>query len=471
MKRLPLTTLFLAFFGTLAFRCPAAETPLPLPTQELRKAFADARAARERAVPTPVSNAAGGLAWGEAGWLDSVLSMFEATGDAAHLDYFLRRARVVLALRDSVTGVRDYRGRGLPAWTSNAHYTQGRLEVRQSDGALALVIESAAHSYNNATALALEAGPGHYTLKASNERAKIEESFDLAPSLESIHQVNARSRLVRVRPKAWPASKAALETLSVAKFQMQRMVFSVHTGMIAGPLARFASIVKAHGLKQYRAEAAVLAEAARRALLVHEGEFARESGRGWYSFPYGAPMWCDGCPCPNNYSCAMGRAFVHLNRYDPQKFYSRRIEEVARGLKGDMTVAADGAMQWHYWRGQMVTGWKFGEVRSSRLLSWAGSPSPEDSSHGAIDVEFACMAHRDGFVFTRADIDAIARTLTKRMLMTGGHMNRSTAGTGSAAERFSPPWLALTASHPELVETLRPYVSGVQWLSVFPVRR
>ena len=143
---------------------------------------------------------------------------------------------------------------------------------------------------------------------------------------------------------------------------------------------------------------------------------------------------------------------------------------LASGLKSDMTIQPDGAALWHYWSGEMVTGWKHGELRSKHLLNYAGGPAPEDASHGAIDVEFACMAHRDGIVFGKADVDAIAATLTKRMLRPEGKLSRVTDGTGADAP-FSSPWLALTHSHPELLGKLGEHVSGTQWLSVFPVRR
>ena len=467
------SVLILAFAQTAlagAVCVHAESATLPISAPALRQVYADSRTTREKSVPQPVSNASGGLAWGEASWLDATLSMYEATGDTAYLDCFLKRAKVVLSLRDSVTRTADYAGRMHPAWSAGGHYTMGKMPVKTTDGSTAFVLLSAANNYNTATRVSLTAlNSGAYELRASNERHAVDEKFRLEPDIDIIHRVNTASKLLRISAKDWPVAKTPLAEIPPTNFKTDRMVFSVHTGMICGPLARFASIVKGHGLKQYIAQAQWMAEAARKALLVHEAEFMTEGDRGWYAFPHGAPMWCDGCPCPNNYSCAMGRAFVHLNRYDPQRFYHRRIAQIASGLKHDTSIQPDGTALWHYWSGLMITGWKYGEIRSKHLLQYQGNAAPEDASHGAIDVEFACMAHRDGIVFTQADVDAIAATLTKRMLRPGGKLSRVTDGTGADAP-FSSPWLALTHSHPELIEKLGAHVSGTQWLSVFPVR-
>lgn len=69
------------------------------------------------------SNETGGLAWGRSYVLQAYLSMYRATGDAHYLNKFIAGADQALAARDSVRGVKDYRGLSLPAWRAAGNYT------------------------------------------------------------------------------------------------------------------------------------------------------------------------------------------------------------------------------------------------------------------------------------------------------------------------------------------------------------
>ncbi|RJQ29718.1 MAG: hypothetical protein C4589_04475 [Peptococcaceae bacterium] len=63
------------------------------------------------------------LAWGESYVMDAYVTMYDATGDTRYLDKLVTHANAVLAQRDSVRGVTDYRGLSLPAWR-NGRYTK-----------------------------------------------------------------------------------------------------------------------------------------------------------------------------------------------------------------------------------------------------------------------------------------------------------------------------------------------------------
>ncbi|KAF1085956.1 Y_Y_Y domain protein [Sporotomaculum syntrophicum] len=62
------------------------------------------------------------IAWDESHIMRSYLLMYEATKDKQYLNKFIEHADSVLARRDSVRGVTDYRGLSLPAWRSG-YYT------------------------------------------------------------------------------------------------------------------------------------------------------------------------------------------------------------------------------------------------------------------------------------------------------------------------------------------------------------
>ncbi|KUK52380.1 MAG: hypothetical protein XD78_2007, partial [Desulfotomaculum sp. 46_296] len=61
------------------------------------------------------------IAWDESYLLRAYLFMYESTGDKHYLDEFTEHADTFLTRRDSVRGVKDYRGLSLPAWRSGKY--------------------------------------------------------------------------------------------------------------------------------------------------------------------------------------------------------------------------------------------------------------------------------------------------------------------------------------------------------------
>ncbi|HHV72397.1 MAG TPA: GyrI-like domain-containing protein, partial [Clostridia bacterium] len=56
------------------------------------------------------------LSWNQSYVMASYVTMYEATGDTYYLDRFIDHADSVLKTRDSVRGVKDYRGLSTPSW-------------------------------------------------------------------------------------------------------------------------------------------------------------------------------------------------------------------------------------------------------------------------------------------------------------------------------------------------------------------
>jgi len=69
------------------------------------------------------------LAWGESYVLDAYVTMYEATGDTYYLDKFITHGKGVLAQRDVVRGVSDYRGLKLPAWRNGSYTSNGQYAI------------------------------------------------------------------------------------------------------------------------------------------------------------------------------------------------------------------------------------------------------------------------------------------------------------------------------------------------------
>ncbi|MGI6685257.1 MAG: Ig-like domain-containing protein [Bacillota bacterium] len=69
------------------------------------------------------NNENGALAWDESYVMRGYLEMYQATKDTKYLDKFIVHGDSVLKQRDSVRGVKDYRGLSLPAWRGGPRYT------------------------------------------------------------------------------------------------------------------------------------------------------------------------------------------------------------------------------------------------------------------------------------------------------------------------------------------------------------
>jgi hypothetical protein len=113
---------------TSAPPAPTAPAPAvaPKPTEAMRAFMArfDAADAAGGAWYSDGPNGRNGdLAWGTSYVMMSYVEMFQATGEVRYLDKLAKMSDDVLMQRDSVRGVRDYRGDLKPAW-QNEGYTK-----------------------------------------------------------------------------------------------------------------------------------------------------------------------------------------------------------------------------------------------------------------------------------------------------------------------------------------------------------
>ncbi|MFI6827147.1 hypothetical protein ACIBG5_08600 [Kribbella sp. NPDC050241] len=85
----------------------------------------------------------GAVGWGEAYVLQSYLLMWEAYRDLYYLDKTIDHADHMLATRDSVRGVTDWRGLSLPAWRIYWPYSAGGLALADVLGRPSLRLRTA----------------------------------------------------------------------------------------------------------------------------------------------------------------------------------------------------------------------------------------------------------------------------------------------------------------------------------------
>ncbi|MGH3469936.1 MAG: hypothetical protein ACRDQF_19630 [Thermocrispum sp.] len=386
----------------------------------------------------------GALAWGQSYIQVALMRMYDAFGDRRYLYDLVGHVDDVLASRDSVRGVTDYRGLSLPAWRAHYPYTMGGVDLLDASGRQTLQVRSVRTPIEQLLTLKptevepfidVNVAPGPsvetFTLTVTHRNFGVIEVFDDL----SMDPASPKYVVTRVHAR-WPTfnsvtvkdlrpTPAAAGDPAPGTFSMRSLphVFAVHTGQIVHPIAWFArTVLQTPTLRRdpvLRAKAESYIDAAEAAIAVHDEEWREnDSGEGWYVFRKGDPSGFDGAEQPANQFLAPGRAQLHLAAVTGKRIYADRAAKMARTLRNQLTVDSDNAYVWHYWPtwGWVSNGWQKSDDVSEFRLSFCCARQIEDISHAHIDVDFAVQAFRDRVAFTGADMQHFAKTFTRNLI-------------------------------------------------------
>lgn len=385
----------------------------------------------------------GALAWGQSYIQVALLRLYDAYRDRRYLYDLVGHVDDVLATRDSVRGVTDYRGLSLPAWRGGYPYTNGAVDLTDADGRPTLQVRSVRSPIEELVTLkptettpfidvAVSAGSaaGTFKLTITHRNFDVTEVFDdlsMDPASPDyvVSQVHAAwPTFNSVTAKDLRESPAAGAAPAHGTFSMRSLphIFAVHTGQIVHPIAWFArTVLETPTLRRdpvLRAKAEGYVDAAEAAIGVHDEEWREnDQGEGWYVFRRGDPSGFDGTEEPANQFLAQGRAQLHLAAVTGKRIYADRTAKMARTFQNQLTVDADNAYTWHYWPtwGRVYNGWQKSDDVSEFRLSFCCAQQMEDVSHGHIDVDFAVQAFRDRIAFTGKDMQHFAKTFTRNL--------------------------------------------------------
>jgi len=217
----------------------------------------------------------------------------------------------------------------------------------------------------------------------------------------------------------------------------KRYAWAVHTGMITAP------IIEGLWLARDRTDAKGVLSSARRAALLKSMRFAvdthadqwRNGSRDGEGHLHGVSL---SKHLPLNMQNALGRSYVWLSRLTGEKEYARRARALLTFLENRLRRVGD-AYVWSYWPPLGGPGTGF-----------------EDISHGAINVDFACLGADRGWVFTAKDVERLRRTLLGKVLAkkTPADTVGGTGTTGRYAGQIGR-WLSLAEGHPAAWKRIR----------------
>ncbi|MGH3728305.1 MAG: hypothetical protein ACRDTU_06085 [Micromonosporaceae bacterium] len=385
----------------------------------------------------------GALAWGQSYIQVGMMRMYDATRDVRHLHELVDHIDNVLATRDSVRGVKDYRGLSLPAWRSGYPYTMGAVDLADASGRPILQVRSArtpiermlrlkpteVEPYIDVTVSA-GATADRFKLTVTHRNFDVTEDFDnlsMDPAspdyvLTRVHAAWPTSNSITVKDLRESPGAGAAPVHGAFPMRSLPAVFGVHTGQIVHPIAWFArTVLESQALRQdrvLRAKAENYVDAAEAALAVHDEEWREnDRGEGWYVFAKGNPSGFDGAEQPANQFLAPGRAMLHLAAVTGKSSHADRVAKLARTFRNQLTVDPEQAYTWHYWPtwGRVFNGWTKADDVSEFRLSQSSARQIEDISHAHLSVDFAVQAFRDRVGFTGRDMRRLANTFTRKL--------------------------------------------------------
>ena len=243
----------------------------------------------------------------------------------------------------------------------------------------------------------------------------------------------------------------------------QRVVWLVHSGMIAAPLVRFALLVRERPKipVRHRSVAREYYTTALRALAVFSTEYQEDArtGEGQYLLEAGAPVAAADSfvarPLPLNQDAVAGYLHLLVWRMSGSQRHLRRALAIGRRLRNHL-IPVENRYVWRYWGAD-----------GQRIFNAAW----EDISHGALDVQFAHALFTEGLLFDQRDMLALSQTLLSRSTGTG--FLRRVEGDEPDITRLDPKcqrlwrrrysdasgrWLALSSVSPDLYEKVSLYM-------------
>lgn len=396
---------------------------LSLEPRAVYSALFEALSAGERLMYT--DNLTGRIVWNEAPFMESLLNMYELTGDGMYLERFVEHADHVLMNRDDRAGRVDFAGRSRPGWQIGGYYTLGVPFVIPDDwGNPSLEIQGIHRSGNDHTAVeVVRETDDVFTLIVRNDfrrSSPLEVRFENL-TIETIEdRVNAElspDSWIRVRVIGDSPPQPGVYPLT----QTYRMVLhELHTPIIGIPFLRFADLVfGSDDLTFYRTKAEEYVMAVEESFRDYEGSWREDTGGGYFVFEPDGRFWASGFPVPYNGLSANGRFLIWLWKVADQAEYRDKAAMLAQKVRTGISFLPDGTITMPYWVRDSLpyTGWedRFADPVNGLYVRADPDPGTEDVSHFMLTLHFMIEAWQAGLVFQESDLEAVVRTFNQRL--------------------------------------------------------
>ncbi|AGL03389.1 Ig-like domain-containing protein [Desulfoscipio gibsoniae] len=196
----------------------------------------------------------------------------------------------------------------------------------------------------------------------------------------------------------------------------QNMHYAMATGIIATPLAQFATVVKSDpALANYKTKANIYVQAAKDAMAIHDKPSNSQ-------YIYSDNNWIEDSNTlylrrPVNMNVAYGSALLAIYEATGDKAYYDKGKKIANYFKPLLTVnPSTSGYYWKYFPGHS----SYGNVI-------------EDLSHSTLGAEFAYLAYKNG-IYNSTDMQRLANTANKTLAKSNGSVANRLDGSGVSTQ-------------------------------------
>ena len=425
--------------------------------------------------PWLITRDASALSWGEAGVIQGILDLYEATGDTKYLHEIVRRGDRMLSHRDDRRGVKDSTGKIRKAWSMGVKYTVAEGTLVDASGKPAIRLRSTPYAYNNQTKVEVTASGDSFTLLVMNEFWKRKETFsDLSTDPKSPRyferiinnpaptpgvpagECTEVSQLIKVLPLGKEIGLPKPQSLTLESLTL---AYCGYIGIIYNPLLRFAEIVRADAsLKEFVPAANRFVKAADESYEDFKDHFRSGPGEneGYYitcerggAFPY------DNLPEPFNYLGMHVSSELILYRLTGKPMYKDHVTRMANLFKNRLKLADDRYI-WYYWYEPLNTGYSREDDLSDNYPVMSPKPVIEDNSHATLNILLVLNAARAGIVFDKTDTRRVANTFLKNIYIPGSAEVNGRVDGSNAGEKYAKTgifgWLPLAEIDPAVYD-------------------
>ncbi len=380
----------------------------------------------------------GVLGWGESGFLDAYVKLYESTRDGGWLERIVGHFDRMIATRQ------DHFADGVATWVTPTY-------------SVALVRTGSMH--NRGTARITPEEERVWVIRGGDMARDTLRVVEILPGRRyAVQEYGTRRELAggRFRPGSTldgfapfkisiRGAARAGDRFWVQVFAGEPLEYIVHQGMFLHPVSRFVE----HALKDAELKAE-FGDSARAYLRFIGKQIADKHERDWvdstpasggYRF---SPWMTERFPnriMPHNQYLSLARAYLSLQSVSRKPLFADRARRMAKNFKRHLWKTGR-AYTWYYW--------DWFEAGAH------GHSAIEDTSHGRIDIGFAVDACRRGVVFNNADMRRFAHTLLDQMWngslddpVIGGRVDRKEGESTPCAD-----WIDLCQWHPQVWDVL-----------------
>ncbi|MFK0085276.1 hypothetical protein [Glutamicibacter sp. NPDC090743] len=366
----------------------------------------------------------GSIAWGAALVARSYLLMFKTTKDERFLRKFIGHAEQILLSRDSLMGLKDYKGYSGPVWSSGRPYTTNSNVIQEVDGPGILEVRS-----KNASYLKILQGESSFSLEFFDESNR---SFGVIENV-NLDQTSERYITKVLSEQNWKQPLAAAKVsqdfsrenfIGTRAIELKENFYTaaVETGQICASLLEFCQLVRMDAnLSQYESYAQRYTEISVEALNYHSKDICTDESGIYIKIENDAPYDFESTDAPLNHTLSIARCFILLYSITNEAKYRDLSEGMIKHFVHSLSVAKSDigdSYTWPYFSvaGVNHNGYDVTERVSDWRTSRIGYPRMEDISHAIIAIEACVDAAKAGIIFRESDLKMFANTFMNNIL-------------------------------------------------------